>query len=358
MSENKNIWFVTNIPKSSIGGVARSVNTYSSYLEEKGYNVTIFFNKTSRQNYIYFSFSILLTYIKFFLRKRPQWIIARSTDAFFTLIFIRLFNLKTKVIIWNHGWEPLVYKLEQRLRKEDIDNPTTIKAKLFRFPMLATSAKLCNYLISGTINETRYLKEKFKKNRDKFIYLPNAIILTEISKKTTSNHTFITVANINWKKNLDHTISLFQELKKEKPDIKLICLGTGLTELEFKRRYGNIKDIQNLTSVDPNSIKDLYKTSDFLISSSRYEGGISFAILEAINYGVIIFSSAIDSSRELIKNNKNGLIISGTNIQRDLEIIKETISKDNTKIRDKAFNSIKKYSLDRLGQRLEKLLET
>lgn len=357
MDKQKSIWFAANIESSSRGGIARSIHTLSNHLKENNYNVEIIFSSSKNSNYIIFSLKVLTTYIRSLNKTKPNWVIARSTDAFFLLLFIKLFRLKTGVILYNHGWEPLAYDLEKRIAKQNVDNPTTIKAKILRFPMLNISITLTDYLISGTITETRYLKKRYRRYISKFKYLPNAISLLNIEKSEIKEKlTFLTVANSNWKKNLDYSINLFNMIHKDFPNTKLICAGTLLTNNEFKRKYGITEGIENITSVNPADMDNFYKKSNYFISTSRYEGGHSFAILEAINNRTLVIASSIPSTMEIIKNKRTGVIISGSNLHRDLEIIKDTLSIDDNKIRQNAFNSIKRYSIKRVGPQLERLL--
>lgn len=354
MDKTKSIWFVANVSSTSRGGVYRSISTWKKYLQKNRYHVKTFF---SNSNYILFSLNILSKYISSLIAQKPNWIIARSTDAFFSLIFIKLFKLNTRVIIYNHGWEPFVSDLEKRLPLDEIDNPTTFKSKLVRFPMLNLSMRMCDYVISGTIFETRHLKKTYKKHSYKFKYIPNAIDIISSSKTPQGNYSFISVANSNWKKNLSYTISLFKLIQKQFPQSTLLCVGTQLTNTEFKEKFPTLERVTNLSSVDTSAINDLYQKSNYLISSSRYEGGHSFAILEAINHNILIFASNIFSSNELISNGNNGVLISGNNIEKDLKIIIDTITINTDNIRQKAKKTIKRYDINNVGPQLERLIK-
>lgn len=359
MDKNQTIWFVTNIHSSSNGGVARSVSTLSTYLKNSGYKVNLIFSKNKNTNFLSFSIYAFIKYLKSLYKNKPHWIIARSTDSFFTLLFIKVFKINTRVIIYNHGWEPLISDLEKRIPKHIIDNPTTFKAKLIRFPMLKISLMLCDYLISGTIFETRYLKRKFQKYSSKFKYLPNALVFKNANRNIIkAEETFLTVANMNWKKNLSYTINLFNSIRKEHPKVKLICAGTSLSDNEFYKEFGDSDNIKNIPSVNPEEINALYKESKYLISSSRYEGGHSFAILEGMIHGNIIFATPVPSTKEIINNGQNGILISGTDITQDTKTINEAILAEKSQMVKKAYNSIRKFSIRRVGPQLERLLNS
>lgn len=356
MNKNLKIIFAANIAPNSRGGVARSINMLGNYLSNKNHPVDYFFNNNSL-SYPVFSLSLALYLLKRIIFNPPDWVISRSTDAFFSLLLIKIFRLKTKVILYNHGWEPLVYEVEKRLPSELIDNPTTFKAKLIRFPMLRTTLKLSDIIICGTIHESRYLKSEYPSKSNSIKYLPNPILIkNSYERKSTVKPVLLSIANNNWKKNLSYTIELFNKVKVEYPDAKLICAGTSLTHKEFGDLFEDRNNIKNIRSIPPENMDEIYNSADILISTSQYEGGHSFAILEAMNNGLTIVASAIPSSMEIIKNNFNGHIISGHNIHRDSEVLKDVLKKDNINIRIKAQKSIRRYSINKIGPQLERIL--
>ncbi len=101
-----------------------------------------------------------------------------------------------------------------------------------------------------------------------------------------------------------------------------------------------------------------YVTCPFLISSSRYEGGYSLAILEALSRGAIVFSTSIPSTREFITDFSNGILLTGTDEQSDAQKIMRVIHEDNLirKISINAWKKASRYSWKRQSLRLEKLL--
>lgn len=358
MRKSKRVWFIANINQNSNGGIARSIATLSSYLEKKNYKVTHFFSKANNSNYLWFSFKVLFIYIQSLFKNKPDCIIARSTDAFFILLFNKLLRVNTNIIIYNHGWEPLVFNIEKKVSRDLIDNPTTIKAHLLRFPMLYISMVLSDYTVSGTIHETRYLKKKYHRYSNKFKYIPNPIYINQnLTDLTDKKRVFLTVSNVNWKKNLDYSIKLFKLLNENFTNIKLICAGTHLSQSEFIQRYGINDNIQNLTSLKPEEMNKIYQKAEYFLSSSRYEGGHSFAILEAMNNNVLAIASSIPSSKEIIENGENGFLISGTDLNSDKNLIKKILSNDNTLIKQNAYKAIHKFSIERIGPKLEILLE-
>ena len=169
------VWFVTSIPASSTGGVNRSILTLSGGLKKAGYRVRLIYADSPRQqNYLLFALKaagILLLNIL----NSPDMIIARSTDGVFCALLAKTLKLKTRVILFNHGWEEKVFEAERRLPFSIVTNPTTWKSRLIRFPLLRLALSLCTYCVCGTIEEARWIGRKYHDAKKKLSVIPNGI---------------------------------------------------------------------------------------------------------------------------------------------------------------------------------------
>lgn len=356
------IWFAANVRNNSNGGVARSIHELSSGIRKMGNEIDIkYSNNAFSENYMIFSISLCADLIMHILNP-PDWIIARSTDAFFSSIFCRIFNISTKIILYSHGWEEHVYLFESKLPRRHISSPTTWKGILIRFWILRMTLRLCSYCISGTIYETRWLKKKFPRYSQKLKYLPNG---TQIkSPQYWDKHdnipiNFLSVGPLTWKKNTDHTIRIFMQIRQRFDSARLFLVGTGLPR-DTVLKIQNLDDlsIEVVPSEDPNNMANWYKRCPYLISSSRYEGGHSLAVLEAMSYGVVVFATDIFSTREIIRHNYNGFLISGYDVQKDASTIisKISIERDLYNIRKLAYHTAQRNSWNRQCARIDKLL--
>jgi glycosyltransferase involved in cell wall biosynthesis len=102
-----------------------------------------------------------------------------------------------------------------------------------------------------------------------------------------------------------------------------------------------------------------YETCPYLLSTSRYEGGRSLAILEAHNRGMVVFATAIPSTREIVRDGATGILLSGSDGARDASRILETIANGGLcrSIGAAAWQSVGRQRWQRQGTRLEKLLK-
>ena len=353
------IWFAANISKESKGGIKRSVTSLSHQLALHNNKTELIFNKTERVSYLIFSLRLSFKYlISIATFKTPDWIIGRSTDNFFTAILIKLLHKKTKIVLYSHGWEEFAIEVEKKLPSHIITTPTTWRSFLIRIPMLKATMWLSDIVVSGTVFENNRLKKIYPKISEKFKYLPNGIVIP--AKKVAHNNSlnFLFIGNSSWKKNLDYAIQLFKKLLtiSELSNAKLTCIGTGLTDLEFTDRFGKFNSIINKKEIAPDDMGKIYENNTILISTSLYEGGHEFAILEALSNSLLIFCTPINSSREIITDNQNGYIISGTSLEEDTKIVSKILNLNNDKIKNSAFNSVKKFSIDKVGESFMGLL--
>ena len=127
-----------------------------------------------------------------------------------------------------------------------------------------------------------------------------------------------------------------------------------------------IKDLnlkKNIKIITKESQLDIYKriyNSNCLILPS-VEEGIANTVLESMAIGTLVISSNCGGMKEVIKNNKNGLLFESRNVNDLTEKMVYAIKMDKTfktKIISYAKkNSYDNYRLSRLGFEMKKLYE-
>jgi glycosyltransferase involved in cell wall biosynthesis len=354
-----NIWFAANIPLQSNGGVARSMQGLAEGLQGLGHQTTIVTNCLHfGSDYLVFalrlSLRLLLT-----VRKPPDWIVARSTDGIVCALLIKVFSLKTRMAIHNHGWEEQVYEIEKRLPGSLVHPKTTWKARMIRFPLLRACLALSDSCVCGTISEIRWLIKKYPRYHQKFRYVPNGVHILDSGfwgSREEIPLNILAIGSMTWKKNLNHTIAVFKEIIRQWPQSRLFIIGAGLNQNDLPCQLpGEIAFVPEVTS---DAMMRFYATCPYLISSSRYEGGHSFAIVEAMSYGCVVFASEIPSTMEIVRDNYNGFLISGASVSEDTTIISTALKEKNllVAIRHHAFCSAKRNRWERQTRRLERIL--
>jgi glycosyltransferase involved in cell wall biosynthesis len=109
------------------------------------------------------------------------------------------------------------------------------------------------------------------------------------------------VGGFTWKKNLEYGVQLFEIILRDNPEARLFLVGTGPVPESKQNLLLPLGDsIYIVERESPDKMTRWYQTCPFLLSTSRYEGGRSFAILEAQSEGMAVFTTDIPSSRETL----------------------------------------------------------
>ena len=356
------VWFAASIEESSNGGVQRSMVQFSRFLQSEGIQVEIIYaSNKSGTNYLRFAVLLAIKYLKN-LRNPPDWIIARSTDGVFCTVLIRLFSLKTKVALHNHGWEEKVYKIEKGLPREIVTNPTSWKSHLLRFPLLKANLRLADVCICGTIEEAKWISDRYKFSAKKMRVIPNGIDVADkphwpLQKNYPLN--ILSVGGFTWKKNLEYSLQIFRKVLNKNPEAKFYMVGTGNipSQRELLMDFCG-ESLVIIKNESPGMMNRWYEHCPFVVSTSRYEGGHAFCILEAMARGCVVFATGISSSKEIIMNYHNGILLDGTDADADCSRIMKT-SLDTQSIKEigmAAWRYAKRNRIERQANRLKKVL--
>jgi glycosyltransferase involved in cell wall biosynthesis len=352
------IWFAAGIPKDSKGGVNMVMHAFSKNLKACGHDCRIIYSKRF-SNYLLFAIRLLFLFI--FAHKKPDFIIARSTDGFLCALFKRLLLLKTKVILHSHGWEEKAYEIEKKQKYFPYFPKSSLKAILFRFNLLKFTLYLSDFCLCGTLEEARWIKTKYKKYSKKIVCIPNGVYIKDLFIREWRNFQplkFISVGSLTWKKNIIYTINIFHFIKISRENAELHLIGCSYDNLIHFIDERLLKGIKAISFKLPEDMQKEYRECPYFISSSSYEGGRSLAILEAMANSCIVFVSPIPSSLEFIKNEENGIVLSLTDPAEDAEKILKVIDSPDLceKISKKAYSFTLRHSWLRQSLRFERLL--
>jgi glycosyltransferase involved in cell wall biosynthesis len=354
-----NIWFAADISSESHGGIARSMQGFAEGLRRLGHQTAIVKNTPCHAGG-FLAFSAMVAFRLFRERKNPpDWIIARSTDGLGCAIVAKALGLKTRVALHNHGWEENAYEIERRLPRDIVIPKTTWRARLVRFPLLRASLSRSACCLCGTITEIKWLKKKYPRHERKFRYVPNGVEMPDkgywIERRYSPLH-FLAIGGPTWKKNLSHTIAVFTEITRELPESRLFLVGGGTERSLSAHRLPEGTTV--VPDVAPQEMARWYTTCPYIISSSRYEGGHSFALLEAMSHGCIAIASAVFSSMEIVTDRHNGVLIAGVDAFADSAAVVAVLREKElvASMRRHAFFAARRHRWERQIKRLERAL--
>ncbi|MDF2557769.1 MAG: glycosyl transferase [Bacillales bacterium] len=167
----------------------------------------------------------------------------------------------------------------------------------------------------------------------------------------------IYVAELNKNKHQDLLIHAIKKVKLNFPEIKLLLVGNGPLEEQYKLLAKEQKvDDDVLFLGYRNDIHSLLQISDLAVSSSRREG-LPVNVMEAMSVGLPIVSTNVRGSRDLVVNGKNGFLVEVDDIEGFIDSIKKIV-KSKTEIELFGKNSlelIEKFSLKIVSKEMEQI---
>ncbi len=174
----------------------------------------------------------------------------------------------------------------------------------------ATKADL---VITPSIHLSKVV-ESWGVDSEKLKVIYNGTTISDINEKINKDVNvinLITVGRLAPWKNIDTIIDAMNLLRLADIKFHLFIVGSGdlYDELNEKILNLNLDNYITLTGQkNPLELKEYYKKSHIYIQASGYEG-LPHVLLEAINYELLVISTPIGGSNEILEDGKNGLIL-------------------------------------------------
>ncbi len=174
----------------------------------------------------------------------------------------------------------------------------------------ATKADL---VITPSIHLSKVV-ESWGVDNEKLKVIYNGTTISGINEKINKDVNvinLITVGRLAPWKNIDTIIDAMNLLKKADIKFHLFIVGSGNLYDELNEKILNLNLDKYITLTgqkNPLELKEYYKKSHIYIQASGYEG-LPHVLLEAINYELLVISTPIGGSNEILEDGKNGLIL-------------------------------------------------
>lgn len=210
----------------------------------------------------------------------------------------------------------------------------------------------------------------FGVNRNKVVVIPNAIRPYEhqldfaveekkIELGIDSNiPVLLAVGRVCEQKGYDTLLKAAKLLKDQKQRYKLLIAGDGPL-WEDMNKLRNVLGLQTEVSFlgKRNDVSELLQLADIFVLSSNWEG-MPISIIEAMMCGKPIVATAVDGSRELVRNGVDGLLVSPQDPHALTAALMKTIADDSMRshfgkcARERAY---KEFTMDVMVERLMNL---
>lgn len=180
--------------------------------------------------------------------------------------------------------------------------------------------------------------------------VPNAIDISSLPQKKERlyDKQIIFAGRISKEKGILDLLEMSKTLPKE---IHLVILGSGPEEEKMREATKTQPNIHLMGYVPKEKTISLMRGSDVLVQPSLVEG-ISSTILEAMACNVPIIATNVGGNKELLTNDKNGILLEPHSPQKLLE---ETIAlvgdkKRSERLQKEAFSHVQKYDWSHVGK--------
>lgn len=239
------------------------------------------------------------------------------------------------------------------------------------YPIEKICAKWTDCLITITNEDDEFAKKHL--NAGKIEHVNGVGINTERLKKELTQEekinfrkkleireddtVFSYIAELNANKNQILLIKTIEELKKERPNIKLLLIGDGPLKSQYQE-YIKDKNLENEVKLlgKRQDINELLSITDIYLASSKREG-LPVNVMEAMYKGLPIIATDNRGHRELIQNLENGCICEKKDIEnfenKIQELLKDISMINNMKEKNKIL--VKKYELEEVKSKMKEI---
>ena len=123
------------------------------------------------------------------------------------------------------------------------------------------------------------------------------------------------VGRFEERKGLIHLLKAYHRLRKRKVDARLLVVGAGPKEREYRRYVGlrGIRDVEFLGRVDDEAKVRYFASADIYCAPNTGQESFGIVLLEAMAAGVPIVASDIHGFKRVVERNVQGILVEPRN---------------------------------------------
>jgi len=202
-------------------------------------------------------------------------------------------------------------------------------------------------VLRNAVDTDRFTPEKDNKIRNKYKFKSDDIVI-------------LFVGHLEAFKGLFELIYAFNNVKKEKENVKLIIIGDGSQKIRSKKEINELgleESVIFAGKIPPSEIHEFYQTSDiFVLPSHTDAGGPPVVFIEAMACGLPVIGTDVGGIPEGIDDGVNGFIVPPESVE-ELTKKLEILVTDESLRKEFGSNSLKKIhensmTLDKKAERL------
>ena len=318
--------------KKGIGGVAQHVSSLSKFLINNGHYVEIISSENTFtipiKGFKNPSFMIS-SFLKAKFKKDFDIVHAHNTPSAFAMK-----NVAGKKVLTLHG----IYSQQiDVLHGKTIGKiSSTVEEEVLGWADAITAI-------------SKEAQDYYQKMGYKAYYIPNAIDLNSFpqGKKRLYDKQLIFAGRISKEKGILNLLTVAEKLPS---DVHMVIVGSGKEEKKVKDVAKKLSNLHFLGYQPREETIKLIRGSDILVQPSLVEG-TSTTILEAMACKTVIIATDIGGNKEIIENDKTGILVPPNSHEMILEKISNLYS-DKDKFDNLAKNAlekVKEYDWTKIG---------
>lgn len=282
--------------------------------------------------------------------KPPKILIFNVELAFLTIFLKKLFNLRTYIIFRSINTLSRAYTF-----------PSSMWEKYFAVKGIRYFLPLCDKIIAQSTGMKKDMIKYFKVHPSKIETIFNpAVNLSEneIQHQETQSNNFLYVGRLQAQKGLTNLIRIFAKIREEYPNATLNIVGDGpeMNKLVSLTQELNLTSAIHFRGYQPNPYP-YFMAAKATLLTSLYEG-FPNVLVESIKAGTpVIAYNCPSGPDDIIEDDVNGILVPNQNSRAFIEAMK-LVAGDH-KVFEKALvqNSAKKFSLEKIIDKYEKLIK-
>ncbi|MGJ1194485.1 glycosyltransferase family 4 protein [Sphingobacterium siyangense] len=191
------------------------------------------------------------------------------------------------------------------------------------------------------------------------VCIPNASPFLPEPYSGYGSKKILAIGRLTYQKGFDLLIDAFMLISPKYPEWTLNIIGDDYgdkSKLIQKISNYNISNVRLLSSTS--NIEEVYKTSEFYVMSSRFEG-LPMVLLEAMSFGLPLVSFDCPTGPREVIDNTNGILVEDGNISELALAMERMIVDDNLRkyFADGSEQKVLHYSKEKIGIMWDDLID-
>ncbi|HUC95543.1 MAG TPA: glycosyltransferase family 4 protein [Candidatus Saccharimonadia bacterium] len=308
-----NIIHVSPLYPPHLGGLEKVVQTLAQEQTKVGLNVSVITSNFGNNK------SNLMDTFK--VTRLKSFVVANTTIM--QKLLFNLLKIDRNDIVHLHVtqaytpemvWIASKIKGFQYIAHIHLDVPPSGKAgfllKIYKPLVLKRVLRTASFVIVFTKNQKKELHKRYGINESKIKVVPNgaeSFFFYKKARKLPNKPKLLFVGRLSFQKNLQQLLEALNGISEE---FSTNIVGEGELGKELKKtaKTLKLKNVEFNGRADGKKLLDYYKRADIFVLPSEREG-MPLVLLEAMAMGLPIVATDVVGNKDVVKNNKNGLLV-------------------------------------------------